>query len=155
MKEKLTKREKIVIGCSIGAVVGVSAFFIAYTENPIKRTICTLKGLPKTSQGVASAFHSITSSFSIGGDVGSIVNNNVVDNSTTFVNVVRQGAPSYIVECIETGEKFMSQNDLAKRLGVSPKIVSDYFAGKNDSIRKMTFRRIGMAIPNDPFDLAA
>lgn len=57
----------------------------------------------------------------------------------------RKGHPGYVVRCIETGKKFASQGDAARKLGISPAALSSHLNGKTASVSGMTFERLGEA----------
>ena len=59
--------------------------------------------------------------------------------------VVPQGHPGYVVQCVETGEVFMSQNQAAQKLGVNPSVLSGHLNGKFESAGGKTFIRLGVA----------
>ena len=57
----------------------------------------------------------------------------------------RQGPPSWVVRCIETGDVFSSQNEAAKTLGINTSILSKQLNGLTESINGLHFERICMA----------
>ena len=61
------------------------------------------------------------------------------------VEANRQGPPSWVVRCLETGEVFSSQNKAAEVLNVSPHDISLYLNGLKDNAGGLHFERICMA----------
>jgi hypothetical protein len=72
------------------------------------------------------------------------------DNNTTnrisYTLIDRQGPPSWIVENVRTGAKYMSQNELAKARGYFKSDVSKHLRDNVPLPDDEVFRRIGMAI---------
>lgn len=65
---------------------------------------------------------------------------------TTTVNRGGGGSPSYIVECLSTGEAFLSQRQAAIAKGISESILSGHLNGKFEDADGLLFRRIGVAV---------
>lgn len=59
--------------------------------------------------------------------------------------VVPQGHPGFVIQCNETGEIFMSQNQAAKAMDVNPSTLSGHLNGKYDNAGGNTFTRLGVA----------
>lgn len=57
----------------------------------------------------------------------------------------RQGPPSWVVRCLETGEVFSSQNKAAEALGVSKQDISLSLNGIKDNAGGLHFERICMS----------
>ena len=57
----------------------------------------------------------------------------------------RQGPPSWVVRCIETGEVFSSQNKAAEVLGISKQDLSKHLNKTMDTADGLHFERICMA----------
>jgi hypothetical protein len=63
----------------------------------------------------------------------------------TIIHRGGSGAPSYIVECLETGEAWLSQRQAAMMKNVSESVMSGHLNGKLDDVNGFHFRRIGLA----------
>lgn len=73
----------------------------------------------------------------------------IKDNIFLIRTYVRQqGPPSWIIECIETGDKFVSQAAAAREMGLSKAEISQYFNGNRHNVGGYTFARLAMAVPN-------
>lgn len=57
----------------------------------------------------------------------------------------RQGPPSWVVRCLETGDVFSSQNKAAKALGISTTDISCQLNGIKPDINGLHFERICIA----------
>ena len=60
-----------------------------------------------------------------------------------------QGAPSWVVRCVETGEIFTSQSDAAMRMGLDPSTISRHLNGTKAHVMGYHFVRLAMAIPKN------
>lgn len=74
-----------------------------------------------------------------------------VDASTTIgdtyqtvqtTHTGRRGSPGYKTECIETGDNARTQLALAKKMGISPTLLSAHLNGKFPDVNGLHFRRI-------------
>jgi len=63
----------------------------------------------------------------------------------TVVKADRQGPPSWIIECIETGEKAFSQNSMAHLKGISRSKLSQHLNGSREHVDGLHFKRLAMA----------
>jgi hypothetical protein len=63
----------------------------------------------------------------------------------TVVKANRQGPPSWIIECIETGEKALSQNAMAHLKGISRSELSNHLNGARESVNGLHYKRLAMA----------
>jgi len=75
----------------------------------------------------------------------SVLGNKVVMNNVSYISANRQGPPSWVVRCIETGEIYTSQNAAAEAIGLSPSELSKHLNGLMDHVRGYTFERICLA----------
>lgn len=66
-------------------------------------------------------------------------------NVVSYVSSERQGPPSWIVRCKETGDIFTSQKAASIEMGLSQAHISLHLNGKMDHVRGFTFERIAMA----------
>lgn len=68
-----------------------------------------------------------------------------VMNNVSYISANRQGPPSWVVRCIETGEVFTSQAKAALDLGIPANELSRHLNGAMENVRGLTFERICMA----------
>jgi hypothetical protein len=66
-------------------------------------------------------------------------------NVVTVIEANRQGSPSWVVRCKETGQIFMSQKSAAEAMGLPASDISRHLNGVLDHARGYTFERICMA----------
>lgn len=83
---------------------------------------------------------------------GILINKMVIKDNVFLIETYarKQGSPSYLIQCIETGKKWLSQLDLAHELGVSPSLISSRFKDGNGAIAAIDgnhYKRVAMAIP--------
>lgn len=69
----------------------------------------------------------------------------VLINPTVNVHLERRGHPGYLVQCLETGEVFASQNRAANVFGLSPARISDHLNGRTPDLGGFHFQRLGEA----------
>jgi hypothetical protein len=74
-----------------------------------------------------------------------IGNENVLHNVSYFISN-RQGPPSWVVRCKETGELFTSQNSAAREMNISSSELSKHLRGGLTEVRGHTFERICMTV---------
>jgi hypothetical protein len=74
-----------------------------------------------------------------------VADGSVVKDNLFLISSRRQGAPSWVVRCLETGEIFSSQLSAAKEMNLPASELSQHFNGKMDHVRGFTFERICMA----------
>jgi len=70
---------------------------------------------------------------------------NRMTNVVTVIEANRQGPPSWVIRCKETGDIFTSQNSAAGAMGLSSSNLSQHLNGVQDSVSGFTFERICMA----------
>lgn len=125
----------ISIGCvALGIGIAVLAGRIMKNFNSRGIPVTTDCGIPVV--GSRSSFFDITQ--------GGAFTKNVL-NLTQTINANRQGSPSWVVRCLETGEAFMSQNKAAEIMNLSPAEISRHLNGALDNVRGFHFERICMA----------
>lgn len=66
-------------------------------------------------------------------------------NNLVTVELERRGHPGYLVQWVETGDVFPSQNHAAEVLGINPATMSQHLNGKVPHIKGKTFARLGEA----------
>lgn len=74
-----------------------------------------------------------------------VVGKKVVMRNISFISANRQGPPSWVVRCIETGGIFTSQNAAASELGLSPSHLSAHLNGMREHVNNLHFERICLA----------
>jgi len=68
-----------------------------------------------------------------------------MNDVTTVIHRGGTGSPSFVVECIETGEGWLSQHGAALAKGVSDAVMSGHLTGKLPDVNGLHYRRIGIA----------
>lgn len=67
-----------------------------------------------------------------------------VQNIDKSVNILsRRGHAGDVIRCLETGETFASQKRAAEVYGVNQGDISKHLKGKKDSVKGMTFEKVG------------
>lgn len=66
-------------------------------------------------------------------------------NTVSYISANRQGPPSWIIRCKETGEVFVSQKAAALAMNLPMSHISLHLNGKMKHVRGFTFERIAMA----------
>ena len=64
---------------------------------------------------------------------------------TVNIHLERRGHPGYLVQCLETGEVFASQNRAADVFGLSASRISDHLNGRTSDLGGLHFQRLGEA----------
>jgi hypothetical protein len=63
----------------------------------------------------------------------------------TVFHMGRQGPPSWITECVETGEKTLSQRAMSALKGISQAELSQHLNGKLENVDGLHFKRVALA----------
>jgi len=66
-------------------------------------------------------------------------------NHVSYISSRRQGAPSWVIRCLETGDIYPSQLDAAKGMNLPASEISRHLNGSLDHVRGFNFERICMA----------
>lgn len=74
-----------------------------------------------------------------------VARKNLVMNSVSFISAERQGPPSWVVRCKETGNIFTSQRAAALAMDLSEQHISSHLNGSRDHVDGFNFERICMA----------
>lgn len=74
-----------------------------------------------------------------------IADRSVVTNNVSLISSRRQGAPSWVVRCLETGDIFSSQLSAAKEMDLPASEISKQLNGIMDHVRGYHFERICLA----------
>lgn len=67
-------------------------------------------------------------------------------NNVSFILSNRQGPPSWIIHCLETGETFLSQRAAAFAKGVNESDLSQHLNGLHENVNGLHFERLGVAV---------
>jgi hypothetical protein len=87
-------------------------------------------------------------SSSVTGTAGSSVTgtrNKVVMNNVSYISANRQGPPSWVIRCKETGDVFTSQRIAASEMSISETNISKQLNGLQEDAQGYHFERICMA----------
>ena len=74
-----------------------------------------------------------------------VAERSVVTSNVSFISSRRQGAPSWVVRCKETGHIAPSQLKMAVDMGLSASEISKQLTGAMDNVRGYHFERICLA----------
>jgi hypothetical protein len=74
-----------------------------------------------------------------------VLGKKVVMSNVSYISANRQGPPSWVVRCKETGEIFSSQNAAASAMGLFASEVSQQLLGRKDNAQGFHFERICLA----------
>lgn len=74
-----------------------------------------------------------------------VLGKRVVMSNVSYISSNRQGPPSWVVRCKETGEIFTSQNAAASAMGLFASEVSQQLTGRKDNVQGFHFERICLA----------
>src|SRR5436190_145003 len=100
-------------------------------------TYCIMRGV--ASQPISRGI-SVTAERGI-----SVLGKKVVMKNVSYISADRQGPPSWVVRCKETGSIFSSQNSAAIEMGLPKAELSHHLNGTMDNVRGYHFERICMA----------
>jgi hypothetical protein len=124
VKDHLKENKKFYIGLGAGvALAGITAPIVrGVVHQPISRGI------------------SVTADRGI-----SVVGKKVSMSNVSYISADRQGPPSWVVRCKETGAIFTSQRSAATEMGLHETEVSKHLNGLMEHVRGNHFERICMA----------
>jgi hypothetical protein len=71
-----------------------------------------------------------------------LADRSVVTNNVSIISSRRQGPPSWVVRCKETGNIFTSQLNAANEMNLPTNEISKHLNGRMDQVRGYTFERI-------------
>lgn len=125
-KKHFKKNKKFYTGLGVG--VGLS---LAYFTSPIVRGVVH----QPISHGT-----SVTANRGI-----SVVGKKVSLNNVSYISADRQGPPSWVVRCKETGDIFLSQRSAAMEMELPEAELSKHLNGLMDHVRGNHFERICLA----------
>ena len=74
-----------------------------------------------------------------------VLGKRVVMNNVSYISANRQGPPSWVVRCVETGEIFTSQKQAAEVMGIPSAELSKHLNGLRDHVYNNHFERICLA----------
>jgi hypothetical protein len=75
----------------------------------------------------------------------SVLGKKVVMSNVSYISADRQGPPSWVVRCKQTGDIFTSQRSAAVELGLPQAELSKHLNGVMDNVRGYNFERICLA----------
>jgi hypothetical protein len=127
LKDKIVthvqEHKEIYIGIGVGALAGITCTVMkSIAQQPISRGI------------------SVTADRGI-----SVAGKKVSLNNVSYIYANRQGPPSWVVRCIETGVIFTSQHSAAMEMGLPEAELSKHLNGLMDHVRGNHFERICLA----------
>lgn len=100
-------------------------------------TFCIMRSV--TSQPISSSVTGTTGSSVTG------TGKKVVISNISFISSNRQGSPSWVVRCLETGDIFSSQFAAAKEMGITQTNLSKHLNGLQETAQGFHFERICLA----------
>lgn len=128
VRKHLKKNKQIYIGLGIGlGFAGITWLIVRNQSQPI------------TSSVTGGAGHSVT----VTGHRVEIRDNTL--NMVSYISAERQGPPSWVVRCIETGQVFTSQRSAALAMEIAETNISKHLNGLQDTAQGYTFERLCMA----------
>jgi hypothetical protein len=74
-----------------------------------------------------------------------VLGKSAVTNNVSYISSNRQGPPSWVVRCIDTGNIFASQKSAALEMGIDASNLSKHLNGVFDNADGYRFERICMA----------
>jgi hypothetical protein len=120
---------------------GGGVVFAGITSLIVRDTVsqCISRGIPVAAQGGIPVL----------GESNAIQNvvtgkHNVL-NSVSYISANRQGPPSWVVRCLDTGDVFTSQKIAAAEMGLPANELSRHLNGILDNVRGYHFERICLA----------
>lgn len=75
----------------------------------------------------------------------SVIGKKVVMSNVSYISQNRQGSPSWVVRCLETGIVFTSQRKAALTMDLPESEISKHLNGALDNVRGYRFERLCMA----------
>lgn len=80
-------------------------------------------------------------------NITNLTDSGVINNSpnSIMMNLIRRGHPGNVIECIETGERFASQNRCAEVMKITPNDLSRHLRGLTESVKNLHFKILGEA----------
>lgn len=136
IKKHILENKEVYIG--IGSITFAGITFVImrgiYSKH-ISRGIpvTASRGIPVTGESVVINTLSNT-----------LFGNNKVLNNVSYFSSNRQGPPSWVVRCVETGKVFTSQRSAALEMDIPENELSRHLKGILDNVRGNTFERICM-----------
>lgn len=74
-----------------------------------------------------------------------VIGKKIVMKDVSLISSNRKGSPSWVIQCLETGNVFRSQRDAAINMGINPTNVSKQLNGHLPTAEGFTFERICLA----------
>jgi hypothetical protein len=130
MKDKIkkhVKKYKVVYSCAATGIVVAGITSVIMRRNIMSQHIG--RGISVTANRGISV----------------VADRSAVTNSVSFISSRRQGAPSWVIRCVETGRIFTSQLSASTEMQLPASEISKHLNGVMDNVRGYTFERICMA----------
>jgi hypothetical protein len=108
-------------------------------------TIVTIAGITWTIMRGANAQSISRDVIVTAGRDAIVTRKKIVLHGVSFISSDRQGPPSWVVRCKETGAIFTSQRAAALAMGITESNLSRYLNGLQDSAQGYTFERVCLA----------
>jgi hypothetical protein len=124
--KKHIKKHKVVYSCSITAI-GVATFTAIIMRSVAASQHIDCGNAVVAKRGIA------------------VLGKRVVMRNVSYFSADRQGPPSWVVRCKETGDIFTSQIAAAKEMGISAADLSQHLNGRKEHAQGYTFERICLA----------
>jgi hypothetical protein len=125
VKKHLQDHKKLYIGLGVGVVFAGITYLVM--------------------RGVASQHISRGTSVTADRGISVIADRSVVKDNVFLISSRRQGAPSWVVRCLETDRIFTSQLSAATEMGLPASEISKHLNGGSSHVRGYHFERICMA----------
>jgi len=119
------EKHKTAYSCAVTAigVAGITALIMRNNSKP-----CIQGGISVLAKGGAT-----------------VLGKSTVLNTVSYISSERQGPPSWVVRCVETGAVFTSQAKAALEMKLDPSLISSHLNGGTDHVNGYHFERICMA----------
>jgi hypothetical protein len=144
MGEKLDKVKKHVKDHKVAYIVGGSIIVAGITYLIVRDITSSQhikRGIPVLAQrGIPVLDESVTNQ-----PIQTAVFGKAVMNNVSYISANRQGPPSWVIRCVDTGDIFTSQAKAAIELGIPANELSRHLNGTLDNVRGLHFERICMA----------
>jgi len=136
IKSHFERHKVAYIAGAVGTGIGIAGFTCLIMRGHYTSVPRVLEsGVPRVPDGPAKVTVSPLSLFS-----NRMTN---VNNVVTVIEREGRGHPGYLVKCLETGERFVSQNHAAAEKGITPAALSQHLNGLREHAGGLHFERIG------------
>lgn len=122
----------VVIGAGVAVLAGITYVIVRYNSQLDQRVNHVL---PRRVIHVPD----------VKAENSQVVNNYGSMGNVSYISSNRQGPPSWVIRCVETGDLYTSQNEAANEMDLSGSELSRHLNGVIDHVKGYTFERICMA----------